>query len=279
MIYSESHTRSVVKAVSWRLLGTVTTSVLVFVFTRRLALSVAVGALEFMSKIGLFWLHERVWDRIRLGRTRRRPAVLWFTGLSGSGKSTISAQVVAELQRRGYEVEHLDGDTVRDIFPQTGFSRPERDAHIRRVGYLASRLEEHGTFVVASLISPYEESRRFVRDLCDNFIEIHVATPLEECERRDPKGLYARARRGELGSFTGVDDPYEAPSNPELTIDTRQMSVEEATAVVLKRLEQTIRRKPKHGSPERNRSAQHLHSAGSVRELQTVGDAVVDREG
>jgi adenylylsulfate kinase len=278
-MYSESHVRSVAKAVSWRMLGTITTSVLVFIFTRRLALSLAVGALEFTSKIGLFWLHERVWDRIRLGRRRIRPAVLWFTGLSGSGKSTISAKVADELHSRGFEVEQLDGDTIRNIFPQTGFTRAERDAHVRRVGYVASRLEKHGTFVVASLISPYDESRRFVRELCDNFIEIHVATPLEECERRDPKGLYARARRGEITGFTGIDDPYEIPSNPELTLDTRHMSLEEAAAAVLKRLEQTIRRKPKHGSPERNRSAEHLHSAGSVRELQTVGDAVVDREG
>ena len=133
--------------------GTITTSVLVFIFTRRLALSVAVGVLEFTSKIGLFWLHERVWDRIRLGRRRTRPAVLWFTGLSGSGKSTISAKVATELHSRGFEVEHLDGDTIRNIFPQTGFTRADRDAHVRRVGYVASRLEQHGTFVVASLIS------------------------------------------------------------------------------------------------------------------------------
>ena len=113
MMYSESHFRSVAKAISWRMLGTITTSVLVFIFTRRLALSVAVGVLEFTSKIGLFWLHERVWDRIRLGRRRTRPAVLWFTGLSGSGKSTISAKVATELHSRGFEVEHLDGDTIR----------------------------------------------------------------------------------------------------------------------------------------------------------------------
>lgn len=278
-MYNESHARSVAKAVSWRLLGTVTTSVLVFVFTRRLVLSLAVGALEFTSKIGLFWLHERAWDRIRFGRRRVKPAVIWFTGLSGSGKSTISARVAEALQGRGYDVEHLDGDTIRNIFPQTGFTRDDRDAHVRRVGYLASRLERHGTFVVASLISPYEESRQFVRDICQNFLEIHVATPLEECERRDPKGLYARARRGEITGFTGIDDPYEIPSTPELVLDTSRTSIEEAAAAVLTRLEETIRSRAKHGPFERDRSPQHLHSARSVRELQTVGDAVVDREG
>lgn len=237
-MYTESHTRSIAKAITWRVLGTITTSALVFIFTRRLVLSLAVGAFEFASKIGLFWLHERVWDRFPVGRRHARPAVIWFTGLSGSGKSTIANQVHEELERRGLEVEQLDGDTIREIFPLTGFTRADRDAHIRRVGFLASRLEKHGTFVVASLISPHEESRSFVRGLCSNFIEVHVATPLEECERRDPKGLYAKARSGEITSFTGLDDPYEIPATPELTLDTTAMSVNEATTKVLQRLDE-----------------------------------------
>lgn len=162
-------------------------------------------------------------------------AVLWFTGLSGSGKSTIAGHVASALRERGGRVEHLDGDTIRDIFPQTGFSRSERDAHARRVGYLASRLEQHGMTVVVSLISPYEESRRFVRALCANFIEIYVATPLAECERRDVKGLYQKARRGEITNFTGIDDPYEAPSDPDLVIDTTAVSIEQAVAMVTSR--------------------------------------------
>ena len=162
-----------------------------------------------------------------------KPAVLWFTGLSGAGKSTIAKRVAAELVRRGYKVEELDGDAIRETFPGTGFTRAERDAHIKRVGYLASRLEHHGIFVVTALVSPYESSRQFARGLCRNFIEIHVATPFEECERRDVKGLYARARRGEIANFTGLDDPYEPPSNPELTLDTTRLTVDEAVARVL----------------------------------------------
>ncbi len=163
--------------------------------------------------------------------------VLWFTGLSGSGKSTIAQIVVERLQARGEAVEYLDGDTIRDIFPATGFTRPERDAHIRRVGYLASRLERHGVTVVASLVSPYEESRRFVRGLCRNFVEIFVATPFEECERRDVKGLYAKARKGEVKHFTGLDDPYEPPAQPELTIETEQVKPEQSAQQVLAWLE------------------------------------------
>jgi adenylyl-sulfate kinase len=139
---------------------------------------------------------------------------------------------VRELAGRGLETEYLDGDAVRLLSP-TGFSRAERDAHVTRVGFLASRLEAHGVTVVCALISPYAEARRYVRSLCDRFVEIHVATPLEECERRDAKGLYGRARRGEIAHFTGIDDPYEAPTAPDVVIDTTSVSVDEAVERVL----------------------------------------------
>ena len=155
-------------------------------------------------------------------------AVVWFTGLSGSGKSSVAQWVAAELRSQGLPVETLDGDVIRRVFPNTGFSKSERDTHIRRAGYFASRLEFHGVTVIASFVSPDRESRDFVRDLCRNFVEVHVATPLEECERRDVKGLYAKARRGDIRDFAGISDPYEPPVSPELVVDTSLMSVEEA---------------------------------------------------
>jgi adenylylsulfate kinase len=161
--------------------------------------------------------------------------VLWFTGLSGSGKSTIAVRVHRELERRGVDVEYIDGDALREVFPNTGFTRAEREEHLRRTGYMASRLSAHGVTVVASFVSPYRESRDFIRKHCRKFVEIYVATPLDECERRDVKGLYARARRGEIKNFTGIDDPYETPEHPELTLDTRALSVEECVARVLER--------------------------------------------
>ena len=161
------------------------------------------------------------------------PAVLWFTGLSGAGKSTIAGEVCHRLRAAGQRVEYLDGDAIRSVFPNTGFSRAERDAHVKRVGFMASRLEHHGVFVVCALISPSLESRAFVRGLCRRFVEIHVSTPLEECERRDVKGLYARARRGEISHFTGLDDAYEPPANPELRIDTRHISMAGAADLVM----------------------------------------------
>jgi adenylylsulfate kinase len=153
--------------------------------------------------------------------------------LSGSGKSTIATRVHATLVSRGDEVEYLDGDALREVFPSTGFTRAEREEHLRRTGYMASRLAAHGVTVVASFVSPYRESRDFIRRLCPGFVEIYVATSLEECERRDVKGLYARARRGEIRNFTGIDDPYEAPERPELTLDTRVLSVDQSVAAVL----------------------------------------------
>jgi len=131
------------------------------------------------------------------------------------------------------DVEYIDGDALREVFPNTGFTRAEREEHLRRTGYMASRLAAHGVTVVASFVSPYRESRDFIRKHCPGFVEIYVATPLEECERRDVKGLYARARRGEIRNFTGVDDPYEPPEHPELTLDTRALTVDQCVARVL----------------------------------------------
>jgi adenylylsulfate kinase len=122
------------------------------------------------------------------------------------------------------------------VFPNTGFTRAEREEHLRRTGYMASRLEAHGVTVVASFVSPYRESRNFIRRLCHDFQEIYVSTSVEECERRDPKGLYARARRGEIRNFTGLDDPYEPPERPELILDTQFLTVDECVARVLARL-------------------------------------------
>jgi adenylylsulfate kinase len=145
--------------------------------------------------------------------------------------------VYDELRRRGVAVEYIDGDALRQVFPNTGFTRAERDEHLRRTGYMASRLEAHGVTVVASFVSPYRETRDFIRQVCDNFVEIHVSTPLEECERRDVKGLYARARRGEIKNFTGLDDPYEPPERAELTLDTTSLTVDQSVARVLAKLE------------------------------------------
>jgi len=162
-----------------------------------------------------------------------QPCVYWFTGLSGSGKSTLAEALCENLKQKGVKVEYLDGDTIRGIFPETGFTKEEREKHLKWVGFIASRMEAQGIVVVASFVSPYRSSREFVRKLCHNFFEIYVSTPLEECEKRDVKGLYAKARRGEIKNFTGVSDPYEPSPRPELNLDTTKMTVAAALNRVL----------------------------------------------
>jgi len=168
--------------------------------------------------------------------------VIWFTGLSASGKTTIANIVEPELERRGFVVDHLDGDIVRTHLSKgLGYSKEDRDANIARIGWVASRLARAGAAVVVSAISPYEEARRHARSLVEQhapFVEIHVATPLEECARRDPKGLYAQAFAGELDDFTGVSAPYEEPREPELRLDTTGAMPTESAALVLERLEE-----------------------------------------
>ena len=166
---------------------------------------------------------------------------MWFTGLSGAGKSTISRLVAAELERRGLTVELLDGDAVRrHLSAGLGCTKEDREANLGRVGGVASRLGRAGGTVVVAAISPYRDARRRARALVEEhgaFVEIHVATPLEECMERDTKGLYARALAGEVANFTGVSDPYEEPEAPELRLETVGIEPEAAAALVVDRLE------------------------------------------
>ena len=167
-------------------------------------------------------------------RSRGGGFTLWFTGLSGSGKTTIAHLVGPALDERGCIVEYLDGDTVRTHLSKgLGFSKEDRDTNVLRIGFVASLLARNGVVAVTAAISPYRALRGEVRGWIDNFVEVHVATTLEDCEARDVKGLYAKARAGEIPEFTGVSDPYEAPENPELRIETAGHTPEESAAEVI----------------------------------------------
>jgi adenylylsulfate kinase len=172
----------------------------------------------------------------------RNGFTLWFTGLSGAGKTTIAEIVGPQLEARGHLVEYLDGDVVRTHLSKgLGFSKEDRDTNIERIGWVASRLTRHGAAVLVSAISPYEETRRRARKLVEEhgaFVEVFVATSVEECARRDVKGLYEKAFRGEIKEFTGVSDPYEEPRTPELRIDTEEHPPEESAEIVLGKLEE-----------------------------------------
>ena len=165
---------------------------------------------------------------------------LWFTGLSGSGKTTITNVLVRELRRRGSRLEVLDGDVVRENLSKgLGFSKEDRDTNIRRIAFVANLLSRNGTPVITAAISPYREIRNEAREMMDDrFVEAYVKASVAVCEERDVKGLYAKARSGEIKEFTGVSDPYEPPENPEITLETESQSPEESAQQILAYLEQ-----------------------------------------
>jgi adenylylsulfate kinase len=165
--------------------------------------------------------------------------ILWLTGLSGAGKTTIAQQLEHKLQKLDRPVELLDGDAIRqNLSKGLGFSREDRDTNVRRVGYVANLLSRNGVIVIVSLISPYRSVRDELRSTIKNFVEVYVNAPLEVCEARDVKGLYAKARSGQIKSFTGIDDPYEAPLTPDITCYTAAETVDESVTKITNWLEE-----------------------------------------
>jgi adenylylsulfate kinase len=162
---------------------------------------------------------------------------IWFTGLSGAGKSSLNRVVEKKLRSLGYQVEVLDGDIVRqNLCNGLGFSKTDRDENIRRIGFVAHLLTRNNVIVLVSAISPYREVREEVRQRIGNFVEVYVNSPLEICEQRDVKGLYKKVRNGDIKHFTGIDDPYEPPLNPEVECRTDQESIAESTDKILAKL-------------------------------------------
>jgi adenylyl-sulfate kinase len=163
---------------------------------------------------------------------------LWFTGLSGSGKSTLSRMLEPELRKRGCKVEILDGDEVRENLSKgLGFSKDDRDTNVRRIGYVAKLLARNGVVVMTAAISPYEEVRTQCRNMIGDFVEVYAECSVEELTRRDVKGLYAKAISGEIKNFTGVSDPYEAPENPEIKVNSEEQAPEDSLKLIVSYLE------------------------------------------
>jgi adenylylsulfate kinase len=188
------------------------------------------------------WHEGHVTRDERNALLKQKGCTIWFTGLSGSGKSTIAYTLEHALVQRGHLAYVLDGDNIRHgLNKNLGFSAADREENIRRIGEVAKLFADAGVITMTSFISPYRKDRDAVRALHDAgqlpFIEIHANTPIETCEQRDPKGLYKKARAGQLKNFTGIDDPYEAPVKPELTIDATATSPQEATVLILQYLE------------------------------------------
>lgn len=192
-----------------------------------------------MKATNIQWHQASVSKEDRRRKNGHSSCVLWFTGLSGSGKSTIANALSQTLFRRGVQEYVLDGDNIRHgLNKDLGFSAADRTENIRRIGEVAKLFVDSGTIVMAAFISPFRADRERVRALFEEgeFIEVYVKCPLEECERRDPKGLYKKARAGEIRNFTGIDSPYEPPEHPEIVVDTGRNSVDECTEQIIRYL-------------------------------------------
>ena len=188
------------------------------------------------------WQQTDITRDIRAQQKQQNPLTLWFTGLSGSGKSTLANEVEKRLVAMGKHTMLLDGDNIRlGLNKNLGFKEQDRIENIRRIAEVAKLMNDAGLITMTSFISPYQRDRQSAKDIIgDSFIEIYVSTPLEECERRDVKGLYAKARKGEIPNFTGISSPYEAPTSPDIEIDTSKCSLEEAVDYIIEKIEDRL---------------------------------------
>ena len=184
----------------------------------------------------LYWHHGALERGSRAALKGQKPCVIWLTGLSASGKSTVANALEQRLHEMGRHTMLLDGDNVRHgLNRDLGFTEADRVENIRRVGEVARLMADAGLIVITAFISPYCSEREMVRNLMSSgeFVEVYVSTPLEICEQRDPKGIYKKARSGEIPNFTGISAPYEEPRNPEITLDTTDKSVDEAAGIIV----------------------------------------------
>lgn len=233
-MFKETNRRSIVKGISWRIAATSTTIVIIYIFFGRLDLAIAAGLIETVLKVGLYWAHERVWVKVRWGKKRIEPFNLWFTGLPLSGKTTIADKVFSELEKVQIPIERIDSKDVRELIPDIGFSREDRNRHMHRVGNLIRTLQRNSISTVASFVSPYRESRKAIREMVQNNVVVYVKADIQSCKDRDYKGKYLKAQAGELQNFPGVNDVYEEPQHAEIVIDTDSMSADEAAEQILK---------------------------------------------
>ena len=233
-MYKETNKRSIVKGISWRLIATTTTVIIVYLFFGRLDLAIVTGVIESILKVGLYWAHERVWFKVRWGRKKIEPFNLWFTGLPLSGKTTIADKVYEELEKLHIPIERIDSKDIRELIPDIGYTREDRNRHMHRIGNLIKTLQKNSISTVSSFVSPYRESRKAIREMVKNNIVVYVKADVETCKKRDYKGAYAKAISGEYQNFSGVNDVYEEPQHAEIVIDTDKLGVDEAVEEIVK---------------------------------------------
>ena len=232
-MYKETNKRSVAKGVTWRVVATMTTMIIVYLFFGRLDLAIATGLLESILKIGLYWAHERAWYKVRWGMTRIEPFNIWFTGLPLSGKTTIADAVYKELEKFNIPIERIDSKDIRELLPNIGFKREERNTHIARIGHLIKTLQNNSISTVSSFVSPYTESRQQVSEMVKNNILVYVKANIETSKERDKRGKYLKALTGEYQNFTGISDVYDEPKEADIVVDTDNVNVDEAVEKIM----------------------------------------------
>jgi len=239
-MYRETNTRSIVKGISWRFVATTTTVLIIYFFFGQLDLAIAAGLIETVLKVALYWGHEKIWQRTHWGKKKIEPFNLWFTGLPLSGKTTIADLVYEKLEKFHIPIERIDSKDIRELIPDIGYSREDRNRHMHRIGNLICTLQNNSISTVASFVSPYKESRKAIRQMVKQNVVVYVKTDIETCKKRDYKGVYEKALKGELQNFSGVNDIYEEPERAEIVIDTTAMSAEEASEIIVKYIKKSF---------------------------------------
>ncbi len=269
-----SKIRHIGKTITWRIVGTIDTMILAWIISGDPMTGFKIGTAEIVTKMVLYYLHERTWYKLNFGLERKKrseraakvsenivkqdfkidglkrskqleqqPVLVWFTGLSGSGKSTMANLLEMELHEKGYKTYLLDGDNVRHgLCRDLGFSEDDRVENIRRIGEVAKLFLDAGVIVLCAFVSPFSKDRDNAKKLVGSgrFVEVFVDCPIEVCEERDVKGLYKKARKGEIKDFTGISSPFEKPINADLVLKTAEKSPNELLEELLQRIEPQI---------------------------------------
>ncbi len=217
-MYVETNKRSLIKGVSWRLLATTTTIIIVYLFFGQLDLAIMAGALETIAKIFLYYLHERGWNKIDFGKKRIEPFNLWIIGLPLSGKKVLADKVYEQLLTLKIPLERIESREVRKLLPEIGYERDDRILHIKRVGFLIKKLQRHSVSTICSFVSPYQEARDAVKEMTENYVEIYIDSDPAQYKTIQEAGFIENIDNTQLEDLDRISQDYDQPINPKITI-------------------------------------------------------------
>ena len=239
-MYIETSRRSLVKGVTWRFLATTTTILIVYLFFGRLDLALAAGVLETTAKIFLYYLHERAWQKVQFGKKRVEPFNLWIIGLPLSGKKVLADRVYEKLEKQLHiPLERTDNREVRQILPETGYERDDRIMHIKRVGYLITKLQRHSVSTICSFVSPYQESRDAVKNMTENYVEVFIDVSPEQCLSRKDSEFIESYGEEQTADLERIKDHYDRPVNPDIVIKSDQ-TLDQAVDLIVRYVKKNL---------------------------------------